>query len=183
MNFEFNFFSLSAFLISIVTLIIHIKNRTTNLRSFSITKETHKRASFDLIYVESKVTDNFHFAKLIVFNPSSTSLLLNCVKLYRKEKITNKIYNLLGYYSKWEQTDIKWWPSDNSEFTKEKFLHEEYDNLLVKDSKNIFVKIPGEMDRNYHKFEVITSFGQMTHITTITGSDSSFNLDFKRTNK
>ncbi len=180
MNYDLNFFSIIALLISLIMLFINIKNRFTNLRSFSITKDSHKRNSFEFIFIESKTIENHHFAKLAIFNPSSTSLILNCVKLYKIEKVTNKFYNLLGKKYDWKQVKIKWWPSKSSEFTEERFLHQEYENLIVKDTKNIFVQIPGSMERGLHKFEVITSFGEMTHTTTITGTDSSFNLDFKR---
>jgi len=180
MNFDFNFFSLTALLISIITLFIHIKNRFTNLKSFSITKDSHKRSFFEIIFIESKAFENEHIAKLAIYNPSSTALILNCVKLYKKESVTNRLYNLFGYYYNWKQVEIKWWPSNKPDFTDEKFLHQEYENLIIKDMKNIFVQIPNDIERVLHKFEVITSFGEMTHITNITGTDSSFYLDFKR---
>jgi hypothetical protein len=82
--------------------------------------------------------------------------------------------------SKWKQLEVEWWPSNTDEFTDKKFLHQEYKNLLIKDSKNIFITILGKIEQNRYKFDVETTFGKLTHITTISGSDKGFPIDYKK---
>ena len=182
LSFEFNFNSISsiiAIVLSAIGLVIHFRNRKTTAKSYLISKVSYLRNSFDLMHIESKQGENEHLVKLAVYNPGSIQLLIRCVKIYKQSKIANPIYNFFGFHAKWERiNDARWWPSKIEDFSDEKYLHQEYENLMVKDIRNIFVKIPGYMDRSRHKFEIMTSFGSMIHITTITGTNSSFSSDY-----
>ncbi len=178
-SYDINLLGLIALVISMVSLMIHFKNRVTNLKSYSITEESHQRTSFEFMLINSKIIDDNRIVKLAVFNPSSTSLFLNCLKLY---KLVQEVNNT-EQESEWEQVEISWFPTNEAKFKEHRLLQDEYKNLLVKDIKNIFVIIPNTDDKVPFKFELMTSHGETKHITTIHGSDYGFNIDyFKREN-
>ncbi len=54
------------------------------------------------------------------------------------------------------------------------------DKMPKGNNERKFIKLPGIIDRSYHKFEIMTTFGNMTHVTSIDGNNSTFNIDFKR---
>ena len=175
------YLSLVTLAISLIALYLSFKNRKTRLQSFSLAREAHNRNTFELVHIETKSFQNNHIIKMMVLNPSSTSLILNCVKFYRPMENKDWVSKLFGFRYSWNQTEIRWWPSEEGNNYKERFLEEAYDNLIVKDYKNIFIQVPGRIHSSKHKFEVITSFGTTTHFTTVTGSEKSFNLDFDKT--
>ncbi len=163
--------SVISILIALATFIINIKNRKTNRENLKLNKNSFDRNNMNFFYIESKKLTNEFQVKLALFNPSSTKLIINCVKVYVEDSSKKE---------EWRNLEIKWWPSEKDEFNKEKLFREEYKNLLVKDSKNIFINIGGEMEYKNYRFEVFTSFDEFTHITTITGTDTGFPIDYKK---
>jgi len=179
-QFEENIFGLGGFILGILSLFLHWKNRIIQKKSYYISRGTKRRNEVEFIRISTKQIGDNHITKLIVFNPNSQGLILQALKTYKK-KTTYPFLQNLGLISKWIKIDSVWWPSESSgENEDPKLLKDGYNDLFVKDYKTVFVSIKGNIDTNQYKFELISSHDKNCHITTINSYDSQFPINYKR---
>jgi hypothetical protein len=79
-----------------------------------------------------------------------------------------------------EVTEAQWWPTKNGNCFKVGKIEDEYENMFVKDQKDIMVSIPGRIDFCEYKFLVKTSNGGQILYTTIDGFRNYFSRRFEQ---
>lgn len=73
--------SLLSLLISFATLYINLKNRKTQLNTYSLTRASHRSGNIDLKWVSSEQLENEVLIKLIFFNPGSIASIIQSLTI------------------------------------------------------------------------------------------------------
>jgi len=76
--------SSASLVISLALLLIHLKNRKTQLRAYFLSRETYRSSIVVLDYVASEQLDENVLLKLVLFSPGSVATVIRSLTLYRK---------------------------------------------------------------------------------------------------
>ena len=160
--------------ISIFVLIIHVKNRNINLKSFLLNRHLIRISGFELSFINSKEIDSNVKVNLAAFNPSSVGCLIKSLTVYKHREPNTFFERFLSNECWSEITEAKWWPTENPTCDKIKFMHDEYKNLYFEKYRDIVVSIPGCLSREKYKFHIKTNHGGYILTTDIRGGNTSF---------
>lgn len=169
-----NLINYIGFAISIFLLFIHIKNSRIQRNSFWLARDSQRSSSIDLVYISSMQLDKKVSLKLVLFNPSSTSAIIKSFAIYKQIPSRNILLRLFNKKELERIENARWWPTKHPEDRTMKYLADEYQNLLVKDQRDILVLFPGEIDRNYYCFEIKTNHGDILRHVDIYGTNTCF---------
>lgn len=172
--------SVSGFLISIFLLFIHIKNRKTQLRSYWLTRATHRSSFCELNYICSEQLSDSIILRLVFFNPGPIAAVIKSFSVYRESTPKNVLLKFLGISIWADLPNLRWWPTADPDKTDIKHVADEYQNLYVDDQRVIMVSIPGYIDRSRYKFEIKTNHGVQTLECAIDGTFSYFPHSFNQ---
>lgn len=74
----------------------------------------------------------------------------------------------------------KWWPAGDGDEKTTKLFAGNFQYLIVKDFRVIFVNLPGMINRLDHAFELKTNHGELMTIYSLDLIDRGFSFDSKR---
>ncbi len=172
--------SFLGFAISLFLLIIHIKNRGTQLSTYRISRATFRSSEIVLHFIGSEQLEGNVLLKLVLFNPGSIASVIQSFAVFERVSSPNGLLRLFGF-NKWQRIeDAKWWPTKDTTMTNPKLLEDVYESLYVEDHRTILVTIPGIIDRRQYLFEVCTNNGCLNLMTTIDGFQTHFAFSFKQ---
>ncbi len=160
--------------ISIFVLIIHVKNRNINLKSFRLNRHLIRISGVELSFINSTQYESNFILNLVAFNPSSVGCIIKSLTIYKcREPIT--FFEKIFSYECWDEvSNAKWWPTEKPECNKIKFMHDEYRNLYFEKYRDIVVAIPGSFSREKYRFHIKTNHGGYIQTTEISGGNFSF---------
>ncbi len=160
--------------ISLALLLIHLKKRKTQLRTYFLSRETYRSSSAVLDYISSEQQDENVLLKIILFNPGSIAVIIRSFTLYRKVESRFLLLRTLGF-TEWKQVQgAQWWPISDPSCKEQKHLADEYHSLYVDSHRDIHVLLPGHIDRNEYKFELKTNQGCYSTESTIAATTIYF---------
>ncbi len=172
------FISWSGFVISLCLLFLQMKNRVTQVSSYYLSRATSRSSSIVLQLVKVEQMDGYVLMKLALFNPGSVAAVIHSCSIFERYKGSRWIDRLLS--RRWQRVDgFRWWPIEDATDKEPKFLAEAYQYLYVKDVRDIFVTMPGMVDRRVYMFEVRTNNGYVTAKTSIDANASFFSHHFE----
>jgi hypothetical protein len=166
--------------ISLALLFIHLKNRRTQLSSYFLARAAYRSSSIDLKYVSTEQLENQVLIRLVVFNPGSIATIIQSLTVYKEVEPTFFLSRLLGRREWKEVSEAKWWPTSDPSCKEQKFLADEYKSLYVEDYRDIFVLLPGYIDRNKYRFDIQTNHGGHSHASTIDATRTYFSHAFRQ---
>lgn len=166
--------------ISLALLFVHLKNRRTQLSSYFLARAAYRSSSIDLKYVSSEQLEDNVLIKLVLFNPGSIATIIQSLTIYREVESRFFLFRLLGRTAWKELGEAKWWPTSDPSCKDQKFLADEYKNLYVEDYRDIFVLLPGYIDRNVYRFAIETNHGGHTRTSTIDATRTYFSHAFRQ---
>ena len=94
-----------------------------------------------------------------MFNPGSNAAILHSFTVFKKVSPKNYFCQIFNIKLWKEVTEAQWWPAKNGNCYEIRKIEDEYENMFVKDKKDIMVSIPGRIDFCEYKFLVKTSNG------------------------
>lgn len=166
--------------ISLALLFVHLKNRKTQLSSYFLARAAYRSSSIDLKYVSSEQLGGNVLIKLVLFNPGSIATIIQSLTIYKRVKSRFFLLRFFGR-TEWEEIrEAKWWPASDPLCKDQKFFADEYKSLYVEDHRDIFVLLPGYLDRNVYRFSIETNHGGYSHSSTIDGTWSHFSHAFRQ---
>lgn len=153
--------------ISVFLLINQIKNRNINLKSFNLNRHIQRSSSLDVAFVQAKKDRSNLNVNLVVFNPSNIGCVIKSVTIYKRRK-ANSFIEKFTHQNYWERlTSVNWWPTNNPDCIKEKYMSDEYRNLYFDNYRDILVRIRnGSFKKNY-KFLIKTNLGMCSIETSM----------------
>ena len=173
-----NIIGLLGLIFSLMSLVIHFKNRQTNKKSFNLNIQSNKKNNVELVHISNVQNTNNHVSKLVVFNPNSQGVILQSLQVYKEHKSKYWLLRVLNLGKKWEIVDNKWWPTTKENDLEPKYLNDEYEQLYVSNSRIILVCMKGNRDKSLYRFHLKTSHQFINRITTIDGYDSNFPYNY-----
>lgn len=166
--------------ISLALLFVHLKNRRTQLSSYFLARATYRSSSIDLKYVSTEQLENQVLIRLVVFNPGSVATIIQALTVYKEVEPEFFFFRLLGR-TEWEELgEAKWWPTSDPSCKEQKFLADEYKSLYVDDHRDIFILLPGYIDRNKYRFDIQTNHGGRSHFSTIDATRTHFSHGYRQ---
>lgn len=172
--------SSASLVISLVLLFIHFKNRKTQVSSYFLARAAYRASSIDLKFVSSEQLEGDVLIKLVLFNPGSIATIIQSLTVYKEVESRFFLFRFLGRSGWKEVVDAKWWPTNDTSCKDQKFLADEYKSLYVEDCRDIYVLLPGYIDRNMYRFTVETNHGGYSHSSTIDATRTYFSHAFRR---
>ncbi len=171
--------SFLGFAISLFLLIIHVKNRGTQLSTYRISRAAFRSSEIVLHLIGSEQLEGKVLLKLVLFNPGSIASIIQSFAVFERVPSPIGLLRLLGF-KEWQRIEgAQWWPTKDATFTNPKLLEDEYENLYVEDHRTILVAIPGMIDRRQYLFQICTNNGCLNLMTTIDGFQTHFAFRFK----
>lgn len=170
--------SLASLVISLAVLFVHLKNRRTQLRSYLLTRATHRSSAIDLKYVSSEQVEEQVLIKLVLFNPGSVAAIIQSLTVSREIESRFFLLRWFGWTEWKELTEARWWPTSDPTCKDQRYFADEYRSLYVEDCRDIYVLLPGYIDRAMHRFTIQTSQGGCAHSSKIDGTRSYFSHAF-----
>ncbi|WP_129373655.1 hypothetical protein [Pseudomonas aeruginosa] len=172
--------SSASLVISLALLLIHLKNRKTQLRAYFLSRETYRSSIVVLDYVASEQLDENVLLKLVLFSPGSVATVIRSLTLYRKCESRFFLLRAFGI-TEWRKVrEVTWWPVSDPNCKEQKYLADEYRSLYVDSHRDIYVLFPGFIDRNEYKFEVKTNHGSCSTKSTIDATKIYFSHAFRQ---
>lgn len=153
--------------ISLALLLIHLKNRKTQLRAYFLSRETYRSSAIVLKYISSEQYGESTLHKLALFNPGSVAAIIRSLGVYKKIESRFFLLRVLGFTEWREVPEAQWWPASSPDCKEQRYLADEYRSLYVDDQRDIYVIMPGYIDRNEYKFEIKTNHGGCSIESTI----------------
>lgn len=172
--------SSASLIISLALLLIHLKNRKTQLRAYFLSRETYRSSNVALKYISSEQQGENALLKLVLFNPGSVAAIIRSLTVYKEVESSFFLFRVFGVTEWREIQDAKWWPTSDPDCKEHKYLADEYRSLYVDDQRDIYVLLPGYIDRNKHKFETKTNQGSCSTESTIDATRIYFPHAFRQ---
>lgn len=165
---------------SLALLFIHFKNRKTQVSSYFLARATYRASSIDLKFVSSEQREGNVLIKLVLFNPGSIATLIQSLTVYKEVESRFFLFRFFGRTEWKEVDDAKWWPTSDPSCKDQKYFADEYKSLYVEDCRDIYVLLPGYINRSVHRFAVETNHGGYSHSSTIDATRTYFSHAFRR---
>ncbi|EGR3000234.1 hypothetical protein MTR11_23655 [Vibrio sp. CCB-PB317] len=172
--------SLISLSVAIFALYLNYRNHRVSRKSYFINRELMRNGNLHLDFVKSTQLEDRYVVHLVVFNPSQIGLLLHSLAVFEIVENRSWINDLLNKREWVELTKAKWWPTTNLDDFNIKSRADEYKNVYVENSRDIYVSIPGFMPRTKHKFEIVTNLGGYAHIGSVDSTRSYFSHSFQQ---
>ncbi|WP_145914935.1 hypothetical protein KV708_15725 [Comamonas thiooxydans] len=161
--------------VAIFSLIISIKNYKSQNKSYSMNRYIHRSTEIDLKYVESDFMHGGILAKLVLFNPGPTAVIIQSLTLYKQTTAKFFLKRWLNVPDEVEIRNARWWPVSDATCKEPKYLHEEYKSIYVEDIRDIYVAWQGYRDdESKYVFLIQTNKGGYSTISTVSESESYF---------
>ncbi|HFG1793269.1 TPA: hypothetical protein ACGF1Q_003582, partial [Vibrio cholerae] len=172
--------SLISLSVAIFALYLNYRNHRVSRKSYFINRELMRNGNLHLDFVKSTQLEDRYVVHLVVFNPSQIGLLLHSLAVFEIVENRSWINDLLNKREWVELTKAKWWPTTNLDDFNIKSRADEYKNVYVENSRDIYVSIPGFMPRTKLKFEIVTNLGGYAHIGSVDSTRSYFSHSFQQ---
>lgn len=172
--------SSASLVISLALLFVHLKNRRTQLSSYFLARATHRSSSIVLKYVVSEQLEGNVLIKLVLFNPGAIATIIQSLTVYQKAESQCFLFRWFGRTEWKELTDAQWWPTGDSSCKDQKYLADEYKSLYVEDIRDIYVLLPGYIDRNMYRFDIETNHAGRSYCSTIDATRTYFPHAFRQ---
>ncbi len=172
--------SSASLVISLAVLFVHLKNRRTQLSSYFLTRAAHRSSAIDLKCVSSEQLEDKVLIRLVLFNPGSIATIIQSLTVYKEVESESFFLRWLGRVKWKELRDARWWPTSDPSCKDQKYFADEYKSLYVEDYRDIFVLLPGYIDRNMYRFAIETNHGDYSHSSTIDATRSYFSHAFRQ---
>ncbi len=166
--------------IALALLFIHFKNRGTQLNSYFLSRAAHRSSSIDLKYVSSEQLEDNVLIKLVLFNPGSIATIIQSLTVYKEVESKFFLLRLFGRTEWKELREVSWWPTSDPSCKDQKFFADEYKSLYVEDCRDIFVLLPGCIDRNVYRFAIESNHGWYSHSSIIYATECYFPHAFRQ---
>lgn len=175
-----NHVSTLSLLMSFAALCISVRNGRIQTASYQLSQATHRSGTNDLHVVSSEQLDNTVLVKLVYFNPGSIATVIQSLAVYEVTKPVWWLPRRFNIVRKSRIEKAKWWPVGDSEEKITKLFADNFQYLIVKDCRVIFVKLPGMVNRRNHAFELKTNHGALVTISSLDFTDRGFSIDSNR---
>lgn len=167
-------------IVSLGVLVVHLKNRKTQVNAYAMSRHTHRSSFIDLAFVSAEQLDVSVLLKLVLFNPGPIAAIIKSFTLYKKVKSNSFLGRLLGS-SEWKEiAEARWWPTADSSCVTPKSFADEYPNIYVEDHRDILVSMPGLIDRSEYRYVIQTNLGGCETTSTIDTTWSCFPHAFRQ---
>ena len=118
--------------------------------------------------------------KLVYFNPSSILTVIQSLAVYEVPQTVWLLAHRFVVARKSRVEKAKWWPAGDRNEKTAKLFADNFQDLIVNDSRVIFVKLPGMINRLDHAFELKTNQGFLVTTYSLDIIDRGFSFDSKR---
>jgi hypothetical protein len=160
--------------ISLIVLFTYILSNNIQNRISKLTEFSHKKTNSIVRFIMSEQFDDCFSVKLCFFNPDNCPVFIAAISINKYEQSKNLFKKLLSIPDYIKVEKYKWWPNYEQDISKEKFLADEYANLIVEKSQDIQIIIPGYRTRNYYTFTIYTNRGWTSQTTVIDAITTCF---------
>ena len=172
--------SIVSLLVAALALYLSYRNHHVTRKSYLINREQLRNGNIHLDYIKTTQLEERHVIHLVVFNPSEIGLLLHSFSVY-KEVERKGLINSLFNRQEWKRVnEAIWWPTTNLEDLEIKYRDEEYNNIYVESTRDIFVSIPGNIMGSEHRFEIVTNQGSSSQELRPSTGKSYFSHNFQQ---
>lgn len=168
-------------LISLYLLFINIKNRSTQVSAYRMTRANQRSSKIVVILVNSEQLDGRILVKLVLFNPGSIATVIHSVTTFKSRKNPNVLFRLFKPFVLYEVEDAYWWPTRDADQKKPRFLEDEYRNLYFEDFRVVLISIPEWAEIGSFEFRICTNNDYIhlkTYVDGVTG-DRRFSHHFE----
>ncbi len=175
-----NHTSIFALLISLAALCVSVRNGRTQKATYQLTRATHLSGTNDFHVVSSEQLEDSVLVKLVYFNPGSIATVIQSLTVYELPKSVWWLPRRFDIARKSRIEKAKWWPAGDGDEKTTKLFADNFQYLIVKDGRVIFVKLPGMINRLDHAFELKTNHGSLVTIYSLDFTERGFSFDSKR---
>lgn len=148
--------------IALVALCLSIRNRKTQKAMYRLTRSTHWSSTNDFHVISAEQLDDSILVKLVFFNPGSVSAVIQSLAVYEIPRPICWLPRRFDWLRRKRLELAKWWPTTDEEEKIPRLFAERYQELMVKESRVILVRLPGMINRLTHAFELKTNHGVIT---------------------
>lgn len=128
---------------------------------------------------QSAIEDSV-LVKLVHFNPGSIDTVIQSLAVYEVLQPVWWLPRRFVIARKSRVEKAKWWPAGDGDEKTTKLFADNFQYLIVNDSRVIFVKLPGMINRLYHAFELKINHGFLVTIYSLDFIDRGFSFESKR---
>ncbi|KWS38260.1 hypothetical protein [Pseudomonas syringae] len=167
-------------LMSFSALCISVFNGRIQKASYQLTRTTHRSGTNDLHVVSSEQLKDSVLVKLVYFNPGSIATVIQSLAVYEVPKPVWWLPRRFHIAQKSRIEKAKWWPAGDGDEKNIKLFADNFEYLIVNNSRVIFVRLPGMINRLDHAFELKTNHGSLVTTDSLDFIEREFSFDSKR---
>ncbi|OZO04549.1 hypothetical protein B7453_10450 [Pseudomonas sp. IB20] len=172
--------SVFTIVISLLALYISLRNGRVQRASYQLTRSVHRTCADDFHVVSSEQLQDSVLVKLVYFNPGSISTIIQSLAVYEIPKSVWWFPRKLDFFRKSRVESAKWWPALSDDEKTTKLFADNFQYLIVKDCRVIFVTLPGMINRLDYAFELRTNHGSLVTVYALDFIERGFSFNSTR---